>query len=554
VKAQADTRERARIRHPRLSAVILTKVRAVRPQWRVLRFGFAAVLAAALVLALASPAPAATVALGGSPINVLVGERGQLQAFRTDRADPGSPPGIFFPATDELGDAGFFLAFPSGYPGDSTPRIYGFDGTAGPHGLDEYTPVSQGAITGSGTASDPFKQVTAYSVGTILSVTQATTYVNGSQEFRIRWEVHNDAPGVVFYKALAAADFFFDGDDAGTGIFTAGPPRFIGGTNLDSGSSGGFVEVPGPGLAPWSAYQALPFGGAPDEVWGKVEGAASSSAATFDNTVVPVPVDNAGGVEWDQDVTGAGLASGATRAFELIVRSAVPSALQLNPTNVGSRQGTPISVTATATDSNGQPYAGKTLRFQLIGPNATTGSLPLDAAGSGVITDPGANAGTDTVVAFIDFNDDGTREPTEPQASALATFVDAVPPTCTIKVSGSVIGGLGAGKPLVINVDCGEGATVTVNTTMQTIPGGGGSATTSRKPVRIKLKPVKKKISPGHPVPFKIKIPPRVAKKYAGQTLKATVRTTARDSSGNQQTVSKAKRVKLAKLHTKKHD
>ncbi len=504
-----------------------------------------ALLVPVLILAMAASALADTATpLCGSPLNVYVGERGQLQAVRVDAGS-----GIFFPSTDTVGDAGFFLAFPSGYPGDSTARVYGFTGSAGPFGLDEYTPVSQPPVSGSGSAADPLKQVTTYSVIPTLTVTQTTTYVNGSQEFRIRWEVHNNTGSPVKFKALAAADFFFQGDDAGTGIFTAGPPRFIGGTNLDSGSSGGFVEVTAPGLAPWSAYQALPYGGSPSDVWGKVQGAASSTAATFDNTVVPVPVDNAGGVEWDQDATGTGLASGATRSFELVVRSAVPSALQLNPTNAGSRQKVPINITATALDTNGQPYAGKTLRYQFIGPNAGSGSLTLNAAGSAVITDPGKNAGTDTVVAFVDFNGNGTRESSEPQASALASFVDGVPPNCSIKVSGSLIGGGGAGNPLVISIKCGEGATVTVNTTLQPPAGAGGSsASASKKPAKIKLKPVKKKVKPGRSVPFKIKIPSSVARKYAGQKLKAKVTVTARDKAGNKRKKKTTKKVKLARL------
>ena len=84
-----------------------------------------------------------------------------------------------------------------------------------------------------------------------------------------------------------------------------------------------------------------------------------------------------------------------------------------------------------------------------------------------MITDPGTNAGADTVVAFLDFNNDGARQAAEPQASALATFVDSVPPACTVKVSGDRPGGSGgAGKPLVITVNCNEASTVTVQTTL----------------------------------------------------------------------------------------
>lgn len=502
-----------------------------------------ALLLPALVLVMSASAVAdSAIPLGGSPLNVNVGERGQLQAVRTD-----SGSGIFFPSTSLTGDAGFFLAFPSGFPGEPEAHVYGFDGNAGPFGLEDYSSPSQSPVSGSGTAGDPLKQVTTYDVA-MISVTQTTTYVNGSQEFRVRWEVNNGSGGAVNFKALAAADFFFEGDDAGTGIFTTGPPRFIGGTNLDSGSSGGFAEVTDGGIAPWSAYEALRYGNSENTVWGKVEEAASSTAASFDDTVLSEAVDNAGGVEWDQDATGAGLAPGGTRSYELIVRSAVPSALQLSPTNAASRQGVPIGITATATDSSGTPYAGKTLRYTITGPNATTGSATLGPTGSAVVTDPGAKAGTDTVVVFVDFNGNGTREPAEPQASAQATFVDSVPPNCTIKASGTLVAGGESGKPLVIDVKCGEAGTVTVATTLEPPSGASGSSASASKKVKIKLKPVKKKVKKGKKTAFKIKIPKSVAHRYAGKTLKAKIKVTARDKKGNKRMKTSKAKVKLAPL------
>jgi hypothetical protein len=505
------------------------------------RYGIrATLLSLIVVLAMAASALADNATpLGGSPLNVYVGERGQLQAFRTD-----SSSGIFFAPSTPTGDAGFFLAFPSGFPGEPEPHVYGFEGSAGPFGLENYTSPSQSPVSGSGTAADPLKEVTTYDVSGVITVTQTTTYVNGSQEFRVHWEVHNNSGGAVNFKALTAADFFFQGDDAGTGIFTAGPPRFIGGTNLDSGSSGGFAEVTEGGLAPWSAYEALTF---PD-VWTKIEESASSTGATFDDSVLAEARDNAGGVEWDQDATGPGLANGATRSYELLVKSAVPSALQLNPTNAGSRQGVPINITATALDSNGQPYAGKSLRYSIAGPNAATGGTTLSAAGTGVITDPGTKAGTDTVTAFVDFNGNGTRDTVEPQASALATFVDSVPPNCTIKTSGTLVAGGESGKPLVIEVKCGEAGTVTVATTLEPPAGGSGSSASASKKVKIKLKPVKKKVKKGKKTAFKIKVPKSVAHKYAGKTLKAKITVTAVDKQGNKKKKKSKAKVKLAKL------
>jgi hypothetical protein len=516
----------------------------------------AGLLAAVLGALFAAPAFAASVPLGGSPLNVIVGDQGQLQAFRTDRADASSAPGIFFLPTRELGDAGFFLAFPmSGNPTDLQTTVWGFDGSAGPHLTHQYTSsgtgLGQNGVTGSGTAGDPLKQVSTYAVhpttSDLVTITQTTTYVNGAQEFRVHWDVKNTGTSTVQFKALAAADFFFEGDDAGVGIFTQGPPRFIGGTNVDSGSSGGFVEV----SPAWTKYQALDY----PTVWTKVEGAAADTNPVWDNSVLDHAADNAGGVEWD----GNSLGQNQTTSFELVIRSAVPSALQLNPTNAGSRQGVPINITAAATDSNGQPYAGKTLRYAIVGPNATTGSTTLNAAGVGVVTDPGANAGTDNVTVFVDFNNDGSRQAVEPQATALATFVDSVPPTCTIKVSGTLPGGGGSGKPLVINVNCGEGATVTTATTLQPPTSRRRDATAAsadkkkkpKKPKAIKLKTRTVTVAAGVPTAVKLAIPKSVARKYAGKTLTATITVTARDAAGNVKKTTIKRKVKLAKIKKK---
>ena len=104
--------------------------------------------AALLSSAVASaPAFADTVAFQGSPLDVHVGERGQLQAFRTDRSDD---PGIFYPPTSPSGDAGFFLAFTGSIPAELAGTVYGFTGGAGPTLPTEFTPLTQGPVTGSG--------------------------------------------------------------------------------------------------------------------------------------------------------------------------------------------------------------------------------------------------------------------------------------------------------------------------------------------------------------------------------------------------------------------
>jgi hypothetical protein len=509
-----------------------------------------AAITAALTLGAfaATSAPAATTALGGSPLNVYVGDHGELQAFRA-----GETTGLYYYPLSQEGDAGFFLAIRPGGP------VYGFDGSAGPHGLTDYTLVSQSPVTGSGSAADPLTLTTKYDAGSLLHVTQTTTYVNGAQQFTVRWDVQNTSGSAVRFKALSAADFFFDGSDKGTGIFTQGPPRFVGGTNADTGRSGGFAELLGPPInSPvWSAYQALAYGGDPNEVWGKVETAAASDLASFDNTVVGEQVDNAGGVEWDNYAV-TGLANNTTASFALTARTAVPSALQITPPNAGSPQGVPINFTVSALDTNSQPYAGKTIRYQIVGPNATTGAVTTNAAGSAIITDPGTKAGADTVIAFLDFNNNGVREAVEPQASALGTFVDHIAPSCTVKVSGDRPGGSGgAGKPLIITVKCGEQATVTLQTSLQQVSAKSRAASVDKKKKRKKKVTIKLKtrtviVTPGKSLAVSYKIPQTVRRKYAGKTVKITTTVKARDVAGNVKTAKATRTVKFAKYKRKK--
>jgi len=544
-----------------------------------------ALTAAAAVVVAAAPAARAQDAplppptsIAGSPMTISIGSQGQLQAVRA-----GDAGGIFFPTSSSLGDAGFFLAFPpaSGQSPDLTGDVYGFVGQAGPYLTHTYTPLSQQPATGSGTAADPYRLVTTYAVEStpagdpaatptkVATITQTTSYVNGAEDFDVHWDVTNDSPQPLIYKAIAAADFYFEGSDRGTGVFTPGPPRFIGGTNADTGRSGGNVEVTSPATQPWSAYQATAF---PD-IWNPIlSSAADSTAPSLDDSVLGEQDDNAGGVEWDQQLTSP-LAPHATQGYELVVRSAAPAALQFDRTNAGAPQGVPITFVVTAKDTSGQPFTGKPIRYAITGVNPLTGTSTVGADGSARIVDPGSAAGADTVVAYVDLNGDGTREPSEPQASALATFVDNVPPHCAVKVTGDRPGGGGAGKPLVISVSCDSPATITTVSTFTITPPKAkakharkaAAASAKRPPKHAKKRKAKKivvklpatsaSVAPGTAAPVDIKVPAAVAKKYGGGTVSATVVVTATDSAGNKASTTAKRTIKLRayKAPKKKH-
>jgi hypothetical protein len=523
------------------------------------RLATALVAVCAALATTAGAAFAEPVAIPGNPMTVYVGPQGQLQAYLSGAED-----GIYYDPSQQLGDAGFFIA---GREGPLGTKVWGFEGTAGPHGLEGYEAVSQGPVTGSGSAADPFSQVTEYRVpvGGGLRITETTTYVNGATEFRNKWVVTNEYGSSLYFRAFAAADFYFEGDDRGTGVFTQGPPRFIGGTNVDTGRSGGYVEVTGGSSLspPWTHYQELAW---PD-IWESVIEKAGESATHFNDTVDPNDEDNAGGVEWDQYET-TGLANGSSATYEVIARVAVPAALKLDPTNAGAPQGVPINITGTALDSVGQPYAGQALRYSISGVNPGSGVLTLNSSGQAVITDPGTNAGGDTISAFVDFNGNGVRDPDEPQASALATFVDSIPPSCKVTVKGDRPGGKGgAGNALVISVNCDETTSLTVHATLflPTIQrhrkAHRSSAMSARKRGkghgkkrhRIKLPKSTATIPPGADTPVKVKVPKGIARKYAGRKLTVKLVATVTDGSGNTTTVRKTSKVRIAQPKHKKH-
>ena len=100
----------------------------------------------------------------------------------------------------------------------------------------------------------------------------------------------------------------------------------------------------------------------------------------------------------------------------------------------------------------------------------------------------------------------------------------------------------------MITVNCDSPATVTSSTTFVVrLPTAGSSAVASRKK-RIRLKPVITTVAPGQATAVKIKVPRKVARKYAGRKVKAKIKVTAIDVAGNKPTARTTKTIKLKKL------
>jgi hypothetical protein len=381
------------------------------------------------------------VSFPGSPLTVSVGPLGQCQSSYPASGNN------YFPEGGNIGDCGFFLAFPKAGVGQPAPlqgQTFGFFGIAGPRLSSSYTPVSQSPVTGSGTVAEPYRQTTVFKVVDSEGkedalITETTTYVNGQPQFASTYSVKNvtKPETKIYFRAIYAGDLYVNGNDYGTGVFLGGPPRFIGGQNTASGVLGGFQEAPAPAL-PWTSFQEGCWNEAPEPL--RCEGAAPTDQGiwndvrstdeaihAFNESVDPAPIDNAAGVEWDQ-LRESGLEPGHEQAFTIVNRTQVPNTLQVSPANQTLTQGQTETITVTALDTANQPYAGKSVRYTVAGANPQSGSVVLNAAGQAQISYVGHNAGIDTTQLFVDLGGSGTKTPNDPAGTARVTFVP-LPPT-----------------------------------------------------------------------------------------------------------------------------
>jgi hypothetical protein len=514
---------------------------SVAPMPRLLRARRALALVLALVasaVGLVAPAAAETVPIESEPLTVHIGDYGRLQATVAGR-----PGGMFFPPDSTTGDAGLFLAFPAATdpppPAAVAGKVYGFADEELPEDIAPYFAGAQGAVTGRGTAADPFRQQTTFGVPDVAEVTQTTTYVAGETSFTVRWEVRNATSSPLTFKALAAADFYADGSDVGTGVYIDGPSRFVGSTNPDTGASMGFAELPAP-VEPWWRYEVLAAGSGRAGVWGRVRTAALDVEPTLLDVLLAAPADNAGAIEWDGHVA-APLAAGATASLGVAVRTTAPNGLRVVPTSARGPQGVALRFTVTAVDTSGAPLAGRTVRYSIAGANSASGSVVTDADGAATVVDPGTNAGTDAVVAFLDLDGNGARESTEDQASGVAVFADQTPPDCAVRVARRRPGGNGsAPRPLLASIRCTERATITARPRLAMAAGPSGPAR------RIRLPTVRAVVGAERATRVRLRLPARVRTRYAGARAVATVAVTARDGAGNLGVDRGRRRVRLA--------
>jgi hypothetical protein len=115
--------------------------------------------------------------------------------------------------------------------------------------------------------------------------------------------------------------------------------------------------------------------------------------------------------------------------------------LTLTPVTAVNPVGTSHCVTAAATNAGGGPAANITIQFSVTGSMTVNGTEVTDAKGEAQFCYTGPSfPGDDLITAFADNNNNGTQDPTEPDATANKTWVlPESTPGCKITYGGHII-------------------------------------------------------------------------------------------------------------------
>ena len=151
--------------------------------------------------------------------------------------------------------------------------------------LPNYTTVTPGALSGTGTQADPYRVISIFKVGsTGLELVQKVEYKTGARKLSFEWMIQNtsSAQNVSLFHA---ADLYVNGNDRGVGHFDS-RNRGIGGFNQESRRYGVFTPA-----TPAQRYEENRYG----TIWGRISGMEGFKNQYYPNTYV----DNGAGLQWN---------------------------------------------------------------------------------------------------------------------------------------------------------------------------------------------------------------------------------------------------------------
>jgi len=345
--------------------------------------GRKAVLFACLVAVLANPStavaatPFTDIASSGPLTHVYIGNELSCQVAHVGDVSLE----LYHPSTIP-GDCGSFLAVLGTALFAPDFSNHGITATNSLGSYTPFTPFTQSAVTGSGTAGDPFTVVTVVDAGsTGLRITETDSYVAGQGAYRTDVAVSNtgtSARDVILYRA---GDCFLQNSDLGFGFVELVSTSVGCSVNANNSPPGRIEEwVP---ITGGNNYYEAQF----NEVWARI-----GSQLSFPDTCrCNEFIDNGAGISWSFSVP----AGGTVTKSHFTVFSPLGIALSINDTTV--TEGNLGTVNATFTVSlSGTSGTAVTVDFATADGSAT--APPDYAAASGTLTfAPGETSKTVTV-------------------------------------------------------------------------------------------------------------------------------------------------------------
>jgi uncharacterized repeat protein (TIGR01451 family) len=160
-----------------------------------------------------------------------------------------------------------------------------------------FTPVSQTAVTGTGTAGDPFQVITVADAGNSgLRITETDTYVVGSESYRTDVKVQNTGNTSVDAIIYRAGDCYLGGSDEGYGLAAPATKTVACTVNADN-SPPARIEEWSP-ITPADHYLEANY----DDVW-----AALATGNDLPDTCICATLDdNGAAVNWDRTIAAGG--------------------------------------------------------------------------------------------------------------------------------------------------------------------------------------------------------------------------------------------------------
>lgn len=224
----------------------------------------------------------AFVIITGSPLTVHVGDDTSLQVFNTNV--PGT--GQFYP-TDctETADSGVFADIAGNLYAPNFEQHPCGTATGGIGTHIPWTPVSLSAVTGTGSASNPFTVVVVVDAGTTgLRLTMTVTYVNGASLFNTAFAFSNTGSASVTWNTFFGGDIYLADSDSGI-------PHLDAGTNAPGGQdcTAQTYTILFLTTTPNDRYSANRY----STVWSQI------GAGSLPNTVASGCQDNGAANEWD---------------------------------------------------------------------------------------------------------------------------------------------------------------------------------------------------------------------------------------------------------------